>query len=605
MKPFKRAILSTIFAASCVSAAWAEGQYWAVVVGVDEYIREGIPKLRYAVADAKLFSQVLQTAVKVPKQNIFLLTSDSVQENSQPKLTNIASQLDDLRKLVKPDDTVIFYFAGHGITIGGESYLLTEESDNRNPTTLRLSSLKSREVTLLLKDLGVKRGMVIMDACRNSPGSTASKIDSSLQDDQYKAIDASSLGKEQGTAIFSCSVGEKAWEWDEKKHGFFSYFLAEGLSQTTDPTGKVTLRALLDDVSEKVKTQTQAITKVKQTPTRNYSGPGDGAWVLATLAPSPGVKVTKSTDKVVAKLEQLQAKLDREVALRVAAEQRATTEASKRAELEQRLALMEKRIPNSPDNGLALEYRNKLKAAESELSKYKEQNIVAYADRSLTDPALRDQAVATENARLKAENEVLRSKLGILEAQAAPVAVASSRSIEFAEQVEKSKAELEKASQSQDSLGGSLAERRLLEAQVALAESRLPSENSQDPEVVKLKSLLEYQILTTEASKQRVAHAESAAQEYSIRLRETELKLEEAQSQLSRLPEIQAELDRTKSENVELRKRVELLEERRKSSGDNYVARGGNKKQLLNYQRPLRLEDAINTGPEPSAFPTH
>ena len=176
MKPFKRAILSTIFAASCVSAAWAEGQYWAVVVGVDEYIREGIPKLRYAVADAKLFSQVLQTAVKVPKQNIFLLTSDSVQENSQPKLTNIASQLDDLKALVKPDDTVIFYFAGHGITIGGESYLLTEESDNRNPTTLRLSSLKSREITQLLKNLGVKRGMVIMDACRNSPGATANSL---------------------------------------------------------------------------------------------------------------------------------------------------------------------------------------------------------------------------------------------------------------------------------------------------------------------------------------------------------------------------------------------------------------------------------------------
>jgi hypothetical protein len=606
MKSLTKAILSTILAATCVSSGWAEGQYWAVVVGVDDYIREGIPKLRYAVADAKLFSQVLQSTMKVPKQNIFLLTSDSVQENTQPKLTNIALQLATLREQVKPDDTVIFYFAGHGISIAGESYLLTEESDNRNSTTLRLSSLKSRDVTQLLKDCGVKRGMVVMDACRNSPGAAASKMDASLQDDQYKAIDASSLGKEQGTAIFSCSIGEKAWEWDEKKHGFFSYFLAEGLSQTSDPTGKVTLRALLDDVSEKVKTQTLSVTKVKQTPTRNYSGPGDAGWVLATLAPTAGAKVSKiPTDKVVAKLEQLQAKLDREVALRVAAEQRALTEASKRAELEQRLALMETQIPGGPDNTVAAHLRSQLAKAEAELSKYKEQNIVAYADRSVpVDSTVRTNAVSNENARLKAENEVLRSKLGILEVQTPPVAVASSRSLELLEQVELKKSEFAKTPQTPDSLEKALAERRLLEAQVLLAESRMPIEaTTPDPEKAKLRSLLEYQILTTEASRQRISHAESAASEYALKLRETEIKLEEAQNQLAQIPLLQAELERAKSENAELRKKIENYEDRRKSSADSYISRGGNKKQLLNYRREIKFGDFIQpTEPEAKDF---
>jgi hypothetical protein len=399
--------------AGLTSPVWAEGKVWALVIGVDEYVRASIPKLRYAVADAKLFSQALQESLKVPRDQIFLFTSDSPDENSQPRSTAVAYRLSWLKQKVKADDTLIFYFAGHGVTQEGEPFLLTEEADDRSALTLKVSALTQGEVVDALRQVRAANCWLVLDACRNNP---ADPQKPGLSAEASRSVTSADVGVAQTATMFSCKLGERAWEWDEKKHGYFTYFLVEGLRLgAADSNGQVTLQSLSQYVGNQVGTATQKV-GLRQNPWMLYGGPGQERWLLARVEPS---RAGGDDSSHVARLEGLQARLDQEVARRVAAEQKAALEQSKRLELEQRLALLEGQLSGktpaissrslaaspSPDGPLNLRREVQRLSQENAMLKQKLKNIEDHmASRRLgRSPDLSrvwKQAVAREQASL-------------------------------------------------------------------------------------------------------------------------------------------------------------------------------------------------------------
>lgn len=408
------------------TGCWGEGKTWALVVGIDEYTRNSIPKLRYAVADAKLFARTLQETMKIPADQIYLMTSDTVDENAEPKAVNVAYQLSTLSKKVKAEDTVIFYFAGHGVTLEKEPFLLTEEADNRSPLTLKVSALHQVELVSAIRKLGASNTWLVFDACRNSPGA---KDESGLSDEASRAVEGS-VGSNRTGTMFACKVGERSWEWDEKKHGCFTYFLVEGMRKGGQD-GRVTFSSICDEVERQVPVVTSKFSAV-QHPWRLSAGSGD--WLLALVDPG---KVSRATpDLNNARLESLQAQLDKETALRVAAEQRARLEESKRMELEQRIALVEKQLQLG-GQGVAA-------------SPPSTANMVAYLDRGIDDNK-RSQALEAEVKRLQEENRTLKNKLSMVEDQAPKLGLAS-REVALG-----SSSEWKAASQEEDRLWGQLA----------------------------------------------------------------------------------------------------------------------------------------------------
>jgi uncharacterized caspase-like protein len=368
--------------AGLTGSVWAQGKVWALIVGVDDYLRSSIPKLRYAVADAKLFSQALQESMKVPAEQIFLLTSDSPDENSQPKATAVAYRLSWLKQNVKADDTLIFYFAGHGLTQEGEPYLLTEEADNRTALTLKFSALHQGELVDALRQARAAHCWLVLDACRNN---LTDSQENRLSAEASRTVTSADVGVAQTATMFSCKLGERAWEWDERKHGYFTYFLVEGLRVGgADSSGWITLQGLSQYVGREVPTATQKI-GVSQNPWMLYGGPGQDRWQLAKANPSHAGDASTH----VARLESLQARLDQEVALRVAAEQKAALAESKRLELEQRLALLEGQLggktpalsspspaaPPSADEPLAVRLEVLRLSQENAILKQKLKNI--------------------------------------------------------------------------------------------------------------------------------------------------------------------------------------------------------------------------------------
>lgn len=381
--------------------AQAQPKVWAIVVGIDEYVRPSVPKLRYAVADAKLFSQALQETLGVPKEQIFLMTSDAVDENSQPRLVNVAYRLSTLKGKIKKDDTFIFYFAGHGVTLEGEPFLLTEEADNRSALTLKATSLHAGDLMSTLQKNESGNVWVTLDACRNNPEEKGeAKLDPTVSDSLSKG----NVGLLHTATMFSCDVGERAWEWEEKKHGYYSYFLVEGLRrEAADSSGRITLPGLDQYLREQVPVVTRRLAS-PQNPKIFYGGSTSAQWVLTTLpvaqAPPDGKKEDQSA-RYVARLEALQARLDSETALRVQAEQRAKLADSQRQQLEQQLAIMEKQVgaKAAPVSATAV-------------------NMVAYQQGASS------RELQSEINRLREENEMLKRRLTNLETDATKVGLA-------------------------------------------------------------------------------------------------------------------------------------------------------------------------------------
>lgn len=583
------------------------------MVGIDEYVRPTIPRLRYAVADAKLFSQALQQSMSVPKDHIFLMTSDAVDEGSQPRFVNIAYRLSYLKGKVKKEDTFIFYFAGHGVTLEGEPFLLTEEADNRNALTLKATSLHTGDLMTTLQKTESGNVWVTLDACRNNPDDPAeAKLDPAVSDSLSKA----NIGLLRTAAMFSCAVGERAWEWDEKKHGCYSYFLVEGLRrEAADSSGRVTLAGLDQYLREQVPSVTQRF-GARQNPKMVYGGSHSSPWVLANVplaASSDSQKKDEQTARFVARLESLQARLDAETALRVQAEQRARLAESQRQQMEQQLAILERQVG--------------IKSTPIPTGPGASPKLLAYADRA------NPRELISEVNRLRDENEALKRRLASLEAEAGRVGIAPrgltlesqpllKSAWEGASQAQtRAEEELGRSTNPEDALQGCLSVRQALTQKMDVWRTAYATLLAQRPltpgiqqEVMVLKDQLATQELLSDLYHARQDAAATAHKEAGRRLEEAlareekyrlmidglQNKLAQAEEKLARC---QVELQQSKGQLSEALRQVKDFQERL-----SHQKKGAFRQNRWQYETHMRVpqqlwEDTRDPLLEPQQLP--
>src|SRR5262249_10420186 len=73
--------------------------------------------------------------------------------------------------------------------------------------------------------------------------------------------------------FLSTSKGQSAYEWTEKKRGFFSYFIERGIAGEAANRGKVTLTSLIDYLNESVPQAVRQYRNREQTPYTKFEGP--------------------------------------------------------------------------------------------------------------------------------------------------------------------------------------------------------------------------------------------------------------------------------------------------------------------------------------------
>lgn len=392
---------------------------WVVVVGIDDYINPAVPDLRYACSDAKLLAQAAEQLLKVPRERIFTFTSDSLLENELPRVTNIVYRLDWLRTHCQPQDTVIFYFAGHGMSADGETYLLTEESDNRSQATLKNSALNSRELTQLLRTSPAQQTLLLLDACRNSPQAAHG----GALDLTFSSSLSLAAPSQESATLFACSIGQRSWEWEAKKHGLFTYFLFEGLRQAAaTSSGQITVGSLFEYLSENVARTSLTISKSPQSPILRYEGPSANRWVLSQVKLPPQLKAGAQG---VAQMDAHQTSRDLQQAQMALLQSKLEVEESRRKQLEVQVEALEKQLKSANPSELVEQLTLSRDLAMKELIETRKKLEQAMSKGSGPEMTL----IEAEKEQLRAENKVLMARIALLEGKANQGSVSLSREV--------------------------------------------------------------------------------------------------------------------------------------------------------------------------------
>ncbi len=277
MRTWSRSLLPAVVALLTLApAAWAakEGKdlrvdatpggartssgFWALVVGIDQYENPEISRLNYAVADAKAFARALVERAGYPADQVKVMTSDAQEFIDRPTHVNVIKRLDYLATKVGPEDTFAFFFSGHGYQKeGGRHFLGTVNADPSSVETLEVTSVPLPLLQQKMKKIKASRVIFFVDACRNDPekgrGDGANTMSGGFAQGLQMAAASGASGLAGSAVFFACCEGERAFEWQEKGHGVFSYYLLEGMAgKAVDPGGELTMTTLGDYVQQQV-----------------------------------------------------------------------------------------------------------------------------------------------------------------------------------------------------------------------------------------------------------------------------------------------------------------------------------------------------------------
>ena len=230
---------------------------WAIMIGISQY-HESLGTLKYSVNDCRRLAEVLTTGDDAfPTDHVLVLADDEAAAR-KPTYANIHSWLASWLAQPDEDDTVVVFFAGHGREMDGKCYIVPCDASLQ---TIHVTGIPVPYVQGLLNRCRARQKVLILDACHSGAGRDVATMAAPMM----KSLSA---GKGIYT-LSSCDVDELSHEWDEKKQGVFSYYLAEALSGSClpDAHGRITAEAVYDWVFSRVQTWARG-NRCSQTPKR-------------------------------------------------------------------------------------------------------------------------------------------------------------------------------------------------------------------------------------------------------------------------------------------------------------------------------------------------
>lgn len=220
---------------------------WALIVGVDQYDDAHIGRLAGAANDARALADALAVYAGFPRDQIIVLATGEPPER-QPTRINILRRLSNLRGLVPNDGLFLFSFSGHGIERGGKGFLIPSDAQLSDDIEfLQETGLSLDSVTSRIRGMKTTQALLLIDACRNDPGGRAD-ADNPLSQKFVDSLrfDVRNHEVEAFAVLYAASVGQRAYEDAEKKQGYFTWALVQGLrGEAANKDGDVTLAGLV------------------------------------------------------------------------------------------------------------------------------------------------------------------------------------------------------------------------------------------------------------------------------------------------------------------------------------------------------------------------
>jgi hypothetical protein len=163
---FCRSLFKVVIPAAlllCSVPAWAENRM-ALVIGQSAY--KSVPVLPNPGNDAKAMTQ--------------LLTDSGFEVSSAANLTQneMRTAVSDFAGKVAakgPDTVALVFYAGHGIQVDGENFLIPTDIDPKREADIPMQAVRLNDILNTLTSVPSKMRFLLLDSCRNNPFPELSK----------------------------------------------------------------------------------------------------------------------------------------------------------------------------------------------------------------------------------------------------------------------------------------------------------------------------------------------------------------------------------------------------------------------------------------------
>jgi uncharacterized caspase-like protein len=209
-------LLSLICMALSVSAAQADRRV-AFVVGNGAY--KNVAQLPNPPIDAKAMAATLRNV------------GFEVIEGSNLSRDQMTEKLLDFGRKAQGSDVAVFYYAGHGIAIGGTNYLLPVDADIKSEMDVKLGAAINIDLTLdqTMGDAKVK--LVFLDACRDNPFAAKIKSNSATRSVSVQSGLAEMKSGEGTLIAFATGPGQTALDGQEGTNSPFTRALIDNITK--------------------------------------------------------------------------------------------------------------------------------------------------------------------------------------------------------------------------------------------------------------------------------------------------------------------------------------------------------------------------------------
>ncbi|RQH16433.1 caspase family protein [Bradyrhizobium sp. RP6] len=209
-------LASLMCMALSVSAAKADRRV-AFVVGNGSY--KNVAQLPNPPIDAKAMAATLRNV------------GFEVIEGSNLSRDQMTEKLLDFGRKAQGSDIALFYYAGHGIAVGGTNYLLPVDADIKTEMDVKLGAAINIDLTLEQTMGDAKVKLVFLDACRDNPFAAKIKSNSATRSVNVQSGLAEMKSGEGTLIAFATGPGQTALDGQEGNNSPFTRALIDNITR--------------------------------------------------------------------------------------------------------------------------------------------------------------------------------------------------------------------------------------------------------------------------------------------------------------------------------------------------------------------------------------
>jgi len=221
-------------------------ELFIVDVGISQY-KDPSMSLDYADSDAKAFADRLETGGSKLFAGIHryeILNADATREK-------FSQTMEEVKTAAKPEDVVVVFMAGHGVTVEKNYYFIPHELIYNSSEDVVKNGIDQKTITEFLSTVAAQKTLLVLDTCESGGIVLAMKTRGV---DRRFALEQ--LARSVGSFLISASSDtQAAMENSELKHGLLTQTLLNAMNGKADmppADGAITVMELLPYIQIKV-----------------------------------------------------------------------------------------------------------------------------------------------------------------------------------------------------------------------------------------------------------------------------------------------------------------------------------------------------------------